>query len=198
MSSYMTSYIPTTTAQVTRSVDVSSSASATRNADSVSMTGTNFSGWYNQSEGSFVVESSSPCAGSAALGVIGVGDNTKTFGSGDMIYLANSVGLSFKAAFNIYDNGSQVVPALTAATVPTAYSFYVTAISYIENNSIICNDGTLSSPDTSCTIPTVTGMSIGSLASAWLNATNYLNGHIKSVTYYPKRLTDAELIGLTS
>jgi len=42
--SFPTSYIPTTSSTVTRSAEV------------VSMTGTNFSSWYNQSEGSFIIE----------------------------------------------------------------------------------------------------------------------------------------------
>ena len=50
---YPTSYIPTTTATVTRAADVSSSATVTRSADVAAITGRNFRSWYNNSEGTF-------------------------------------------------------------------------------------------------------------------------------------------------
>ena len=54
--------------------------------------------------------------------------------------------------------------------------------------------GTLGVPDTSGTVPIVNQMYLGSLN----NVTEFLNGHIKSIKYYPRRLTDAQLQTLTS
>jgi len=42
--------------------------------------------------------------------------------------------------------------------------------------------------DTSATIPTVTTLGVGNSASS-----NYLNGHIRQITYIPRRLSNAEL-----
>ncbi len=53
--SSQTSYIPTAGSTVTRAADVSSSSTVTRAADVVSIEGTNFSSWFNQSEGTFRV-----------------------------------------------------------------------------------------------------------------------------------------------
>ena len=51
LGAFATSVISTSSATVTRSADASSSSTATRSADNVSITGTNFSSWYNPSEG---------------------------------------------------------------------------------------------------------------------------------------------------
>jgi hypothetical protein len=52
----ISSYIPTTGAQVTRAADTSTSSQVTRAADSALMTGVDFSSWYSQSEGSIYAE----------------------------------------------------------------------------------------------------------------------------------------------
>ena len=54
--------------------------------------------------------------------------------------------------------------------------------------------GTLGVPDTSGTVPIVNQMYLGSLN----NTSERLNGHIKSLKYYPRRLTDVQLQELTS
>ena len=54
--------------------------------------------------------------------------------------------------------------------------------------------GTLGVPDTSGTVPIVNQMYLGSLN----NTSERLNGHIKSLQYFPRRLTDAQLQELTA
>jgi hypothetical protein len=52
---YPTSYIPTTSAPVTRAADISTSTATTRAADVAYIDGTDFSDFYNQNEGTVVV-----------------------------------------------------------------------------------------------------------------------------------------------
>jgi hypothetical protein len=57
----------------------------------------------------------------------------------------------------------------------------------------VINGGSVVS-DTSVSVPSVTTLSIGKDESS-----NYwLNGHIKSIQYYPRRLTNTQLQELTS
>jgi hypothetical protein len=60
--SFPTSYIPTTTAAVTR------------NADVASITGSAFSGWYNAAEGTVFVDGAQPAVTSANVGFVSIND----------------------------------------------------------------------------------------------------------------------------
>jgi len=64
------------------------------------------------------------------------------------------------------------------------------------NDSVVAANGLLGVVDTSCNIPAgATTMSIGK--AGW-SASNYLNGTIKKIAYYPSRLTNTELQAITS
>ena len=67
------------------------------------------------------------------------------------------------------------------------------ASSFEQNKFNHCVNGTLSTEDTSGTMPTITELGLGHQ-----NGSNLLNGHIKSLTYTPKRLSNAKLQELTS
>ena len=85
---FATSYIPTTT------------TSLTRNADAVTMTGTNFTSWYNSSEGAVFSEVTLSNL-TKGQGPWAIGDNTLGFGSGRMMYVESSSGASGKLTFNV-------------------------------------------------------------------------------------------------
>jgi hypothetical protein len=53
--------------------------------------------------------------------------------------------------------------------------------------------GTLTAADTTGTIPTVTQLQLGNGV-----AISVLSGYLQRITYYPRRLTDAELQTLTT
>jgi len=175
---FMTSYIPTSASTVTRS------------ADNASMTGTNFSSWYNQSEGSIYLSS--------------------------IPYYSSSVN-AFNRLLSINDNsGSQntVIQILTSnATNAISNSFYINstyqggnnktifsgtkfklASSFSSSNISICFDGSnlASNKRPSFTLPTFDRMSIGSY-----NNNLICTMHLSRLTYYPRRLKDNQLLYLT-
>jgi hypothetical protein len=172
---FPTSYIPTVASQVTRA------------RDQCSIVAPNFAPWYNQSAGTLSIEASlSPDVDS---------------GSGNY-YAAISDGTTSNA-INILDiNGtrSQIVTgnvtefSQTVGAEPTG--ILKAALAYKTNDVISCVDGTLGGLDTSVTLPTVTGLLIGIRGDA--SGSTSLNGHIRSIRYYPVRLSDAQLQALTA
>ena len=67
--------------------------------------------------------------------------------------------------------------------------------SFKENNVVQCSNGTLSSVDTSALIP----QGITKLDMSRVDQGSFpLNGHIKSIKYYPRRLSNAQLQELTT
>jgi hypothetical protein len=71
------------------------------------------------------------------------------------------------------------------------------AIAYETNNSVGAAAGALGTVDTSVALPTVNNLQIGAIRNTSA-ATLPLNGQIRKIAYYPKRLTNAELQGLTT
>ncbi len=165
---FATSYIPTTSATVTRS------------ADSASMTGTNFSSWYNTQESTVYAEAVTQFSGSR--GIIGM-DAGSSANSLAMFNISSTQG---KAEF-LRNSSVEASITLTRGTK------YVTAF---RNNDMnyACN-ATVGTTDTVCIIPTFTRMEIGAIYGA---GSFPANGTIAKVAYYPKRLTNAELQGLTT
>ena len=182
---FPTSYIKTEGSQVTRA------------ADSAVMTGSNFSNWYNPLEGTFVAE----YAASSLInnpGAFAAGDSSLSFGARSTIYLVNSSGISGRATLNVSVSGATqagIAPAYT----PVANTLYKVSASYKVNDFAICVNGGSVAVDTNGSVPTATNFSfsIGSLNSAWVTGSNHLNGTIKRIAYYPRRLSDAQLQALT-
>lgn len=168
---FATSYIPTTTAQATRAADVAV------------MTGTNFSSWYNQSEGTFVAVYQR--IASSLSGVLAANDNT----AANKVELRGSPVADSQMVVRTASVG-QVLINLGTFVANTVTS---TAISYKQDDFIASQNGVNSAPDTLGTLPVVTQMRIGAIDSG----TNTLNGNIKAIVYYPRRLTNTELQALT-
>ncbi len=66
------------------------------------------------------------------------------------------------------------------------------ANSFEQNKFNHCVNGTLSTEDTSGTMPIITDLAFGNQLGG-----NQLNGHIKSIQYYPRRLTDLQIQDLS-
>lgn len=162
---FATSYIPTTT------------TSLTRNADVAIMTGTDFSSWYNQSQGSFVAEFiptiiGGPTVYAATDGTI----NNRIQGPASDV-----------AQFLVSSDGA-LQALLDGGTIPPAGISKI-ASAYAENSfALSLNAGTVATGTTG-TPPVVDRFSIGSL----IGNQEWLNGHIRAVRYYPLRLTNAEI-----
>lgn len=174
---FATSYIPTVASQVTRAADVAV------------MTGTNFSSWYNATEGTLFAEGESVNAitGTTARRYAEINNGTTS----------NIISVEFRNTtqprFNVLDSA---VSQATITSGGTIDQFSKLAGAYAANNFAFSANGTLGTPDTSGTVPVVSQLNIGSRADNLAAAT--INGHIKKIVYYPRRLSNSELQGITS
>ena len=158
--SFPTSYIPTVGSTVTRAADVAS------------MTGTNFSSWYRQDEGTWFANILKP-AGVASSRIINTGVN---LWSGPT-------------------NAGYVRTASIAVLLTTSYPVKVSA-KY--NNSSLTGavNGTLLTEAGGVNV-TATYLDIGSANTAAAGV-GFLNNPIARIAYYPVRLPDAQLQALTA
>ena len=170
---FATSYIPTTSATVTRAADVAS------------ITGTNFSSWYNQSTGSVFISSS--LLASVNTYEASFTDNTNN-NHHYLRYLATQHQL-VSAAGGIANTSIYSTGGASQLLAKTAYAYGSTEYS-ISSNGLL---GTFSS--TTGTIPaTINSLNIGS--SQVSSATGNLT--IKRLTYWPVRLANPTLQSITS
>lgn len=201
--SVATSYIPTTTTPLSRvadsatsvansrAADVWSSGQATRSAELVSMTGTNFSQWYRQDEGTFYGEAvpitvSSTVRAAIASVTNGTTNNIMSFGE-------NSVGNGAGSVDFYIRNGGTDQANLYAAAASTVGNVFKVAGAFKVNDIAASVNGAAVLTDTSAVIPAVSQMNIGHNGQLTL-----CNLYIKRIAFYPKRLTNTELQGLTS
>ncbi len=166
--SFATSYIPTGASALTRSADV------------CSITGSNFTGMYNQAEGSVLVDAFTP-----ALGIRNI--VTCFAGFDKQITLLTNVSA---AALKVIDGVSQVDMGFGPPIIPnTAFKL---ACAYKLNDFAITENGIAPQTDTSGTVPTVDAMRVGSGPAG-----NTMCECISSLRYYRKRLPNAKLQSLT-
>ena len=166
---FATSYIPNLATGTT-----------TRNADVVTMTGTNFSSWWNSTAGTFftsyqtLVNSSI----SAARGIL----TYDSSGNKLVTYIGGG-----GTTASTYD-GSSIVAA-TGSAVATASK---TVMAYSSTGrAIATNGGTVATGSApSAGFLTATLLNIGALN---VSTTGQINGYIKAVRYWPQRLTNAEI-----
>ena len=155
---FPTSYIPTTSAQVTRA------------SDNASMTGTNFSSWYNQGQGTLYANFSRINNGSNLPAIFttdsflayanSTDEVAKNIGANNQITITSS-GTNEKKTAYIYSNAG--------------YGFVVNGAGYVNNASPI-------------------------LQATFLNfnpSGNLACNRIKKFAYYPQALTSAQLQSLT-
>jgi hypothetical protein len=171
---FPTSYIPTTTASVIRSADV------------CSISGSAFSGMYNQPEGTLVTSSTRVSTNTNAF-VGHYSDNSFSNGFDVRYNTSTQVGVLMNVANSNQLTGMQVT--ITAGSVAKQ------AFSYKLNDCGYSVNGAATITDTSALIPTATRMAIGN--AAVLSAAVYLNGTISSMRYYKKRLSNSKLQTLT-
>ena len=167
--SFATSYIPTVASSVVRSADV------------CSITGANFTSFYNQSEGTMLTNAFTPASGDRT--VLAADDNT----ANEMIRLRTEGTNPF---FKVTDGGSELV-AIDAGTVSANTSFKLIGAYKLDDFASSINGGAAVT-DTSGTTPTVDRMIIGAGQGG-----NTMCGCVASLRYYKKRLPNAKLQALT-
>jgi hypothetical protein len=169
---FPTSYIPTTTAQVTRS------------ADAASMTGANFSSWFRQDEGSMFVEMASPDSTGARAVVVNNGTANDS-------YLFGWVAGASELRSRLFSGGAlQYQFAFTGVTIT---NFNKLATSYKTNDCAASLNGASALTDTSAVLPVVNQMTLHIDGSS-----DPVTATIRKIAYYPKRLADAEIVALTT
>lgn len=174
--SYATSYIPTTTATVTR------------NADDASITGTAFSDWFNASEGTMYAEFSTFGLDSQVPTAFSISDGTSSERLEIRAFLTSQfVVIDGGAAQAALDGGT---PTFDGATMKCAGAFAA-------NDFASCLNGGTVATDTSGTLPTVDRARIGTRYDG-AGSFQVMNGHIKDIRFYPSRLSNTELQDLTS
>lgn len=170
---FATSYIPTVASQVTRA------------ADSASMTGTNFSSWYNQAEGTLYAESATnnPAAVSSAVASL--------FASASNFQRIRHVG----ALIDITAVSSGATTVDTDGVAVTVGAFGKTAMGFKVNDYAQYTNTSLGGTDNSAALPVgINVLNIGSTDGSG----NNLNGTIRKIAYYPIRVSNTNLQALTS
>jgi hypothetical protein len=170
MAAFASSYIKTEGSQVTRS------------ADAASMTGANFSSWFNNAEGTFYNEATAPAINQIILAASdGTNNNRVLIQQGtNNRNLTISVGGVGQASINV---------AATSGVTTKSSAAYAT------NSAQLAANGTLGVEDISVSLPVVDRLQIGRSADGTFG---YLNGTIRKLSFYPRRLANAEIVGLTS
>lgn len=168
---FPTSYIPTEASAVTR------------NADVATMTGTNFSDWFNASEGTLQINFLS---GSkvASIRSAAISDGT----TANFMEMAIVSGAGLGPYLFVVDNTVTQVSANGGVTF-TANTFYSWVAAYKLNSFAWSRLGNTVVADNAGTIPPVNKLTIG--ADSVGNAV--LCGHVQKIMYWPQRLINAEV-----
>ena len=151
------SYIPT------------GASTGNRAADSCVMTGTNFSSWFNATEGTFLA-------------------HARRIRTSD-------VGRIASANDNTANESIDIGADTTGEFIVTANTAFKIAGAYKLNDVQAALGGALGTADTSLTIPTVNQLMIGQQAGA---SPVYLNGTVSMLKFWPTRLSNAQLQALTT
>jgi hypothetical protein len=168
---FPTSYIPTEASQVTRTADVAT------------MTGTNFSDWFNASEGTFSVSANVPFV-SANKGFLQVNDGTTS----NRLELRFAGSVATTSRYEVVTSGSSV-----ASLIGGNYdSSRTMCAAYATDNFGCATNADVTLTDILGGVPSVNQIRIGSLDFGSSNIV-YLGGTIQKISYWPQRLTNAEV-----
>ena len=85
---------------------------------------------------------------------------------------------------------------MTVSGVPKDGTPLKVSVAMSDSGTTVHVDGTLASANSSITPQDA--ISYDALAVGGISSTTQLNGHIKSIKYYPRRLTNAQLQELTT
>jgi hypothetical protein len=173
---FATSYIPTVASQVTRA------------ADSASMTGTNFSSWYNQTEGTIFAEATALANFTSASVVAEIGDGTLN----NRFNISRVGSLNQAVANTVVGGAVQASISTFPAFIPTVSSKTSSAIKV--DDFAASSNGGAAATDTSGLVPNVSQIALGATTTGiarW-------NGTIARIAYFNRRLANTELTAITS
>jgi hypothetical protein len=165
---FPTSYIPTEATAVTR------------NADVATMTGTNFSDWFNASEGTFAVESILTGT-NTNRDLLTVSDGTNS----NVMTLRWAGGAQAQLSVNAAGAGQVNIAPGGYSTIGTVYN---RVFGYKLNDYAQGINGVLVGTDTTALVPTVDRLGITN-SSGIVSFT----GHVRNIYYWPQKLINAEI-----
>jgi hypothetical protein len=173
-----TSYIPTTTAAVVRSADV------------CSITGSDFTGFWNQSAGTLVESFEASPNTNTTYASASNGNIIQ-----NSLHLDNDTGL-MRA---VYYSGSSLVAALELGAIGTVGTVNTISTAYSVNDFAASRNGAAVVVDTSGAVPaSLTQINIGADERSQTPTSFYSNRCIKYLRYYKKRLPNAKLQTLST
>lgn len=164
------SYIPTVASQVTRASDVASV--------------NDLNGWYNAAQGTLLVEGIQAVSNTFYRWPAAFYDGVNSKWGAAL----SSNGFSARGVVN---SGGVDVANLVLGTVTPGVPYKMAIGARVDDFAGALNGGAVAT-DTSGEFPPVTSLGIGSLGMA------FLGGHLKSIRYIPKRLTNSELQALSA
>jgi hypothetical protein len=178
---FATSYIPTVASTVTRTADTANIAAPM------------FAPWYNQPEGTFVAQfdySGGTSADSPSGRFVLAASNASP---NNLHAIYNRFGVA-QSGLTSDGGATQAVPgAGTSLAVNTVAN---AAYAYKTNDFGFSYNSSAAVVDTSGTVPT--NLVILGIGGSGYSTPAFINGHIRSINYYPLRLTNAQLQGLTT
>ena len=172
---YPTSYIPTY-----------NNAAVSRGEDLVLIDGTEFTDFFNTTEGTSVVHAHMPYSSTSS----GLTAYSFKNSSNSNVALSFSRDSGSDPAYHYYHDGSNSGFSRASAT---ADNMYKGALSFKTSDLDSYVNGSLNSNTTTFTMPTVDNLRIGGVGSE-----NQLGGHVARFMYYPVKLTNNQLATLTS
>lgn len=168
---FPSSYIPTTAVPVTRAADVAT------------MTGVGFSSWYNQTEGTSLVQVGD-FQPSGTRGAYSINDGSSANKQDYRVTNAVAIATASSTADWNLSSGAPIVQGQKSAVAYAAASVAVSV------------NGSTPVGSASATPPPVNRLQFGGIDNDF--SLYQLNGHIRRFTYYNKRLPDATLKYLTA
>lgn len=175
-SSRASSFIETTTSQVTRA------------ADSLSIQGAVFNRFFAQSEGAIYVEFEHNRAAwpSSSPVVMCISGGTGTGEASGIVLSASAAGTSLDVSSSSVSQASLLVSSGSAAGVHRA------AFSYKADGFSLSTDNATPATDTTGTIPTLSRLDIGSVIGA-----RHFSGWIKRIAIFPRAASSATIQSIT-
>lgn len=178
-------YIPTTTTSVQRTADTHTSAAGSRAADDVTVTGVRFSPWYNATEGSIIAEFDQATFSTSVCCAVSDGTSSNFFN----MYTTNT-----NVTMNTVSAAVQQALHTFSGAAPSLNTTIKASTSYKANDFAGTVNGALLTDQAGAVPVAPNKLNIGSN----YNGTSPMMGHIRRLTYYNQRLTDAQLQVLTS
>jgi hypothetical protein len=170
LGAFATSFIPTAGTAVARS------------ADNASMTGSNFSSWYNNSAGTFFVEFTPDLTVALDTRVLNVSGG----GATARVVDANSSGTNW-GSFN--GTGNLTTGAASVTSTPQKLG-----AAYAASDYALTLNGAAPATRTDALLNTPNQIQIGNFDGSQ----RYLHGHIRRLAYYNTRLANAQMQALTA